>query len=1481
MWFSYLRWRAGRGRMNSVAAGQLRLAAARGRVQDLALLARLPDFQAGGGVDADLLGFTPLHAACVQGQAGAAVWLLQRGADLTKLKQDDWRDSTLHYAAGSGSMECVQALLVWGADPTVVNALGETPADVAAKAGHAGVAGYIRLFAAAAAAKAAASEPASKDGADANGAEAVATNGEAGGEGNHERNGSANGGASAPVSAALSNGSASVPDLPPLPTKEELIKKHIMDPFRAARARRQSKADLLAAAEAGEAGDTTPAQDSPTQGSPALGSQVKGSPADSVASEARTAATQSRNSLQASAGLTASIMGVGSEGGRNGMPATPEQKAALRRLVQRGFEGWGTPGTVPKRETWLFRPLAILTEFLGGVYLVWRALRTLRPGLFYLYSMPFWLAEFLAYCMSFCFVTSLFNMIERPERRVQGMLPPERVPHVDVFICTYSEPCDIVEPTAVAALNMNWPGTKLTVHILDDSNRPEMARLVRRLAFQCKYMRREAKIVYVARKKVKGVPHHAKAGNINSCLLKEGAKKGEFILVLDCDMIVHPDFLERTVGHFYIQKPEGKLPTPTKGDSRWVPKSKAAFIQTPQDFWNVDAADPMVHCARFFYGPMLQGRDGIGAAPCCGTGVVFRRDVLVSIGGQAYGSITEDYNSAMTLMSAGMATMYLNERLSFGMAPDHITDCMTQRLRWAMGAIQILMKDNPLRLPGLTVPQKLLFFEAAAHHYLAFSTIFMAVVPIVFLYSEVSPMVCAHLWEFALVFGAWYLCNRLMMVHLHRGTEGGMQELWRGSQMWVWMAPNHIKAIWKVLVAENPIVKKLFNFEIGFSVTKKDKEQDSQWASFKKALSVTWPHLLYLIAFISGCIYFIVTAAEGQYSSWQIMIFLSSIAWGMLIVLCIWPAIYTMLPRVETEAGWKIVWDPFEDPTKVRPKEKAAEGGPQGSRMLSFGAGSLAAGPSRLVRSSLNFLSSLHLPFTRGGGESGGQAQPEQNGAGVGGQLPTEVPAPDAANPGASAVVLRPAAPAASGSTVSPFSSPFGDDSSPGDSKPATVSLRGPSSAPSAFGGTAGPFATGGSAAGPFAAEAQQPMDLGRASSQAHMSIRIPPTSPTAGGRMRSSNLSQALGDNPYSPAAEVHRRRPMSNFGRVALRSRNDLVLTASALLTSMVLPERSSAAPGMVSVMLDGAGRVAPASPSAVAAAAAAQGRQGSHHLLPDLETASRRLDDAPAGSVNLPLEQLAALQYMQTLTGSGVEEEPAPTVGFGGWRGGGGFGTGAGPSASPFTAAPGTGNLSLTSGQLPVITELRLSAGRRSYDKRRSLDKRRSGKGMQQSTMLDTVAEGPEREAGEAAASNEAPAAVEGEDACSVADSEDSLVEELAEQAKEEAGQQRVLSDATSDRVTVLSRHLVDLAASLCPANASMLLDQGYSLAVPVVPTSIYEHTLVARPNFRERDTPGANWMFLIVNGALLACLVAGSILDVKLNKGGASVTGTIGF
>ncbi len=70
---------------------------------------------------------------------------------------------------------------------------------------------------------------------------------------------------------------------------------------------------------------------------------------------------------------------------------------------------------------------------------------------------------------------------------------------------------------------------------------------------------------------VQGVPHHAKAGNINHALLKGGVARGDYVLVLDCDMLVHPDFLVRTIGHMYEQQ-----------GGQWVPKDKVGFLQTPQ-----------------------------------------------------------------------------------------------------------------------------------------------------------------------------------------------------------------------------------------------------------------------------------------------------------------------------------------------------------------------------------------------------------------------------------------------------------------------------------------------------------------------------------------------------------------------------------------------------------------------------------------------------------------------------------------------------------------------------------------------------------------------------------------------------------------------------------------------------------------------------------------------------------------------------------
>ena len=49
-------------------------------------------------------------------------------------------------------------------------------------------------------------------------------------------------------------------------------------------------------------------------------------------------------------------------------------------------------------------------------------------------------------------------------------------------------PAQIVEPTVIAALNMTYPESKLTVHVLDDGKRPDVMIMVNRLRSQCRWV---------------------------------------------------------------------------------------------------------------------------------------------------------------------------------------------------------------------------------------------------------------------------------------------------------------------------------------------------------------------------------------------------------------------------------------------------------------------------------------------------------------------------------------------------------------------------------------------------------------------------------------------------------------------------------------------------------------------------------------------------------------------------------------------------------------------------------------------------------------------------------------------------------------------------------------------------------------------------------------------------------------------------------
>ena len=162
-------------------------------------------------------------------------------------------------------------------------------------------------------------------------------------------------------------------------------------------------------------------------------------------------------------------------------------------------------------------------------------------------------------------------------------------PAVDVFIPVYDEPVAVVEPTVRAATAMT--GAEVQIHLLDDGASDEMALMARRHG--AGYLRREDS-------------SGAKAGNINHAL---GRTDAPFVMVLDCDHVPEPHFLEATLGWF-------------EDDERM------AFVQAPQYYANWDRGEvPAAAWAQqaLFFGPIARGKDGHDAMFCCGTNVVFRR----------------------------------------------------------------------------------------------------------------------------------------------------------------------------------------------------------------------------------------------------------------------------------------------------------------------------------------------------------------------------------------------------------------------------------------------------------------------------------------------------------------------------------------------------------------------------------------------------------------------------------------------------------------------------------------------------------------------------------------------------------------------------------------------------------------------------------------------------------------------------------------
>jgi cellulose synthase (UDP-forming) len=400
----------------------------------------------------------------------------------------------------------------------------------------------------------------------------------------------------------------------------------------------------------------------------------------------------------------------------------------------------------PQPRTWSRRIVVGILIVLTLRYVTWRSLSTLNLAnpLNGVFSLGLFVLEMLMLVSS---TIQLFLMLNVKDRKRAADIKSQAVidgsfnPTVDIFIPTYSEPAFILRRTIIGCQALNYPNKK--IYLLDDTRRPEMAELAKEL--KCNYITRLDNL-------------HAKAGNLNHALTKT---EGELIVVFDADFIPTTNFLTRTVG--------------------FLQDSNVALVQTPQSFYNADPIarnlgleNILTSEEEVFYRQIQPIRDGADSVVCAGTSFVVRRTALLETGGFVTESLSEDYFTGIRLSANGYRLIYLDEKLSAGLAAENIAAHTTQRLRWARGTLQaFFITSNPLTIPGLSLIQRLAHLEGLLHWFTSISRVYFLIMPLMYSFLGVIP-IKASLAELMFFFLPYYLVNLAVFAWLNNHARSAL-----------------------------------------------------------------------------------------------------------------------------------------------------------------------------------------------------------------------------------------------------------------------------------------------------------------------------------------------------------------------------------------------------------------------------------------------------------------------------------------------------------------------------------------------------------------------------------------------------------------------------------------------------------------------------------------------------------------------------------
>ncbi len=451
--------------------------------------------------------------------------------------------------------------------------------------------------------------------------------------------------------------------------------------------------------------------------------------------------------------------------------------------------------------------LIIINTMIALNYIIWRFTTiSFSSVISFILGILLIAAELIGLCQFFTFQFLFLRKYNRKEKS-WDCYKDQDLPVVDVLICTYNESPSLLKKTLVAALNMHYPADKLNVYVCDDGNRKEIGSLCRE--YGCHW---------ITRQDTKG----AKAGNINHALSKT---TGDLFLVLDADMIPKKEFLIKTLGYFADED--------------------VAFVQTPQVFYNMDMyqynyRSDIPNEQDFFMRDVQEARAAINAVLHVGTNALFRKKYVEEIGGYPTCSITEDMGVGLLLHAKQYKGVFVNEELAYGISAQTYTDLLKQRDRWCRGNLQIMYKLWPKASKGLSMAQRLAYFDGLLYWFSSIQKMIYLMMPILFLIFAI-PIIHASVYDLIMLFIPFIIGQLLIFKALSPKTRSI-----RWSHIYDTAMAPHLTV---------SILKQLFKLKIAFHVTPKETEYKKGYFQ----LRIVLPHIilavLSLVSWYTGYLY--------------------------------------------------------------------------------------------------------------------------------------------------------------------------------------------------------------------------------------------------------------------------------------------------------------------------------------------------------------------------------------------------------------------------------------------------------------------------------------------------------------------------------------------------------------------------------------------------------------------------------------------------